>query len=71
MIKKLLRLFLYEEEVRVSEEREINYFMLECNLRQEYKECIAEMLEKVKQEAFMEGYQYAISILKESMGKGK
>lgn len=55
----------------MSEKKIKDYFMMKFNLRQEHKECITEMLEKVKQEAFMEGYQYAISILKESMGKGK
>ena len=36
---------------------------MECDKREE--------IEKMQEEAFMEGYQYAIQILQESMGKRK
>lgn len=39
--------------------------------REEVPEYIREAIEEMQQEAFMEGYQYAIAILKEAMGKNE
>lgn len=50
--------------------KEIRQYIPEENL-EPVDELLKELIEKAQNDGFMEGYKYALGILKESMGKTK